>query len=271
MDPLGLGSAPEGGMSRADGARKALDDLATVVRAKAPGLFAARDGGDTGRNREKLEALSQVLYEDTKLRADPFEWVYEGLAPMLLSDVLQRRSGAPAALAIAAAAVGRRVGLPLLPLPAAPIEAGAGSGDDGASAGLPPLDSLPPDLALRLSTRTQAVAPGPGPWVLRFDPGIDLTSKVADEAAIYVDAGSGEVMEGVAVRERYPALAGVSGEGWREQSVLRTWQGLARLAIQAHQRRGESDHVAHWVYLTLALDPQAPEWAHAMAAPELSA
>jgi hypothetical protein len=35
--------------------------------------------------------------------------------------------------------------------------------------------------------------------------------------------------------------------------------------LQAHQRRGESDLVAHWVYVLLALDPQAPEWGHMLA------
>ncbi len=33
-----------------------------------------------------------------------------------------------------------------------------------------------------------------------------------------------------------------------------------RLAMTAHQRRGESDSVAHWMYQLLALDAHAPEW-----------
>ena len=35
--------------------------------------------------------------------------------------------------------------------------------------------------------------------------------------------------------------------------------------MQAHQRRGESDLVAHWVYVLLALDPRAAEWGHMLA------
>ena len=46
---------------------------------------------------------------------------------------------------------------------------------------------------------------------------------------------------------RLPAADAVCPAAW-----------LARL--QAHQRRGESDLVAHWVYVLLALDPQAAEW-----------
>jgi hypothetical protein len=34
--------------------------------------------------------------------------------------------------------------------------------------------------------------------------------------------------------------------------------------VLAHQRRGESDLVAHWLYQLLALDSKAEEWAHAM-------
>jgi hypothetical protein len=36
---------------------------------------------------------------------------------------------------------------------------------------------------------------------------------------------------------------------------------MARAVMVAHQRRGESDAVAHWLYVTMALDPSSPEWA----------
>jgi hypothetical protein len=39
---------------------------------------------------------------------------------------------------------------------------------------------------------------------------------------------------------------------------------------QAHQRRGESDLVAHWMYVLLALDTQAPEWEHMLLGSPLS-
>jgi regulator of sirC expression with transglutaminase-like and TPR domain len=38
------------------------------------------------------------------------EWVYDGLAPLMLPDVLRRRKGIPIALALAAAALARRLG-----------------------------------------------------------------------------------------------------------------------------------------------------------------
>jgi hypothetical protein len=40
---------------------------------------------------------------------------------------------------------------------------------------------------------------------------------------------------------------------------------MARTMVMAHQRRGESDLVAHWMYQALALDTAAPEWGHALA------
>lgn len=39
---------------------------------------------------------------------------------------------------------------------------------------------------------------------------------------------------------------------------------LVRSAMTAHQRRGESDLVVHYLYQLLALDPAAPEWQRAL-------
>jgi hypothetical protein len=201
------------------------------------------------------------------LKCTPFEWVYDGMKPLLLPEVLKRRKGAPAAVAVAAAAVGRRLGVPLLPLPAAPVEAGA----EGGIASVIPPENLPPGLVLKFANRAQAVAPGPGPWLLRLDGG-EAGDGAGEGGALHLDAGSGEVLSGAAAAERYPTAAGTLAAGeWRRRSALATWQGLARLALQAHQRRGESDFVAHWMYLGMALDPGAPEWRHVLAGPELAA
>lgn len=47
-------------------------------------------------------------------------------------------------------------------------------------------------------------------------------------------------------------------------AVVGVWSEMARTMVMAHQRRGESDLVAHWMYQALALDTRAPEWAHAL-------
>jgi hypothetical protein len=45
----------------------------------------------TMASRGQLEAVAQTMHNDLKFRADPFEWVYEGYAPLLLPDVLASR------------------------------------------------------------------------------------------------------------------------------------------------------------------------------------
>jgi hypothetical protein len=35
---------------------------------------------------------------------------------------------------------------------------------------------------------------------------------------------------------------------------------LTRIMVMAHQRRGESDEVAFWMWQKMALDPSAEEW-----------
>ena len=49
------------------------------------------------------------------------------------------------------------------------------------------------------------------------------------------------------------------------RDVMEVWAELARTVVLAHQRRGESDYVAHWLYLLMALDTTAPEWGHVLA------
>ena len=123
-------------------------------------------------------------------------------------------------------------------------------------------------MALKFATKAQALPPGPGPWLLKLDTQAAAGSE-EPHSALHLDAANGKVLSADAVEQQYPAVAGLTMEEWRERSVLATWQGLVRLAMQAHQRRGESDAVAHWMYVALALDPGAPEWKHVLAGPEL--
>ena len=43
--------------------------------------------------------MLQVLFEDLKYKNYPFEWVYEGVAPALLTEVVKRQKGMPITLA----------------------------------------------------------------------------------------------------------------------------------------------------------------------------
>ena len=47
-----------------------------------------------------------------RMQHKPVEWVYDGLRPLLLPDVLRRRKGIPLMLAVTFAAVARRLGVP---------------------------------------------------------------------------------------------------------------------------------------------------------------
>lgn len=48
-----------------------------------------------------------------RFREEPYEWVYEGLKPLLLSDVARSRRGMSLSLAVLCCAVARRLGVPL--------------------------------------------------------------------------------------------------------------------------------------------------------------
>lgn len=46
----------------------------------------------------------------------------------------------------------------------------------------------------------------------------------------------------------------------RRASMLQWYASMARVAVQVHTRRGESDNSAFWLRILLALDPDTPEW-----------
>jgi hypothetical protein len=88
---------------------------------------------------------------------------------------------------------------------------------------------------------------------------------------VFLDVSqNGKLLDAAASRTRYPHLqvAGTPPHEARQQQqqsgVVVVWASLARTMVTAHQRRGESDSVAHWLYQLLALDTQAVEWGHVM-------
>jgi len=90
-------------------------------------------------------------------------------------------------------------------------------------------------------------------------------------AAVFVDVTrKGALLDTAVLSATYPDMqAGAGGGGSDPRAQLlqacgvpaaAVWVDLARTMVLAHQRRGESDDVAHWIYQLLALDPQAQEW-----------
>jgi hypothetical protein len=137
----------------------------------------------------------------SKFKYEPFEWVYDGLSPLLLPHVLARRKGAPLALALATAAAARRLGVPARlicahdgeVLTTAQGEAAPGGGRVGLGARPPSrkrhhelcprhpllhagpahppagpalMQSLPPEVAARQAGRTVAAPPSPNTWLV---------------------------------------------------------------------------------------------------------
>ena len=213
-----------------------------------------------------------------KFRYEPFEWVYEGLDPIMMRTVLHSRTGpgrkkcTPAALALAMASVGERAGLKLLPMPA--FAASQSGSQDAAKLDMSLLEGLSDDALLRMRSKTQAVAPEPSTWLLRvvsdeeYGPsdGGDIDRNAKKK---WIDCKQGLLVGEEEMAARFPGLAGCDVARWRAESALKTWQGLVDLTIQAHTRRGESDAVANWLYVKLALDVFALEWERALQKPEI--
>jgi hypothetical protein len=239
-----------------------------------------------------LAALSDILYTRERLKYEPYEWVYDGLAPILLEDVLRRRKGAPIALAIIAAGIARRAGLPLVPVPALTCENINSNSVATTAAAAAAVANLPPSLSYKLSEGSQASGPAPTHWLLALSPPIMSASPntwIAPPEA-FLDASNGKILSFHQVEAMYPGTlsflklsssldeerggsslssSSSSSSSWRQIAMMEVWRELVRTVVQAHQRRGESDIVAQWYYVLLAMNTGAPEWGHMLAGPEV--
>ncbi|DBA94414.1 TPA: hypothetical protein ACH3X1_002013 [Trebouxia sp. C0004] len=79
----------------------------------------------------------------------------------------------------------------------------------------------------------------------------------------FADPVKGSVMSLADCEAKYPHMQLAAPWRW-DVSVLQVLAEFARVAVTAHQRRGESDAVAFWMYQLMALDCMAPEWQHVM-------
>lgn len=59
----------------------------------------------------------QGLVHRCGFKEESVEWVYSGIGPLLLRDVLASRKGVAASLSLLSSCVARRLCLPLLPMP----------------------------------------------------------------------------------------------------------------------------------------------------------
>ncbi|MEW5310833.1 MAG: hypothetical protein WDW38_002594 [Sanguina aurantia] len=64
--------------------------------------------------RSQLENISKLMFKHHKMKHEPVEWLYDGVGPLLLPEVLETGKGVPLTLAIAHQSVARRLGVPTL-------------------------------------------------------------------------------------------------------------------------------------------------------------
>jgi Transglutaminase-like superfamily len=57
--------------------------------------------------------MAQVLFQQRRFRQEPVEWVYDGLAPAMLPDVVTSGKGITLMMAIVFACVAQRLGVPV--------------------------------------------------------------------------------------------------------------------------------------------------------------
>lgn len=125
------------------------------------------------------------------------------------------------------------------------------------------------DMGLERDTRSPA-------WLIKITQCVGAICGVSARAAVlavYLDfSHKSKLLDSAACKQRYPELdniiqqqeAASKADAAPHSSVIHLWADMARTMVMAHQRRGESDLVAHWLYQLLALDTTAEEWGHAM-------
>jgi len=222
------------------------------------------------QQQQQFLAIQTLLYQHLKLKHEPIEWVYDGLAPLMLQEVLHRRKGAPLALALIAACLCTRLGVP-----ATIVRATPGSAKPQGPTTLSMPEDVPHDVAVRHVGRGAVSGVPTDAWLvagLLQPPGHTDGSVFWRPSGVFLDVScrGGAVLSAEQAQQRY-GEDGIEQEGavmpwhkgcvWRPEGVLAAGcSELARATMVAHQRRGESDLVVHWLYQLLALDPRASEW-----------
>ncbi len=99
------------------------------------------------------------------------------------------------------------------------------------------------------------------PWApeLSVEMCLDASAGCGEKENLYWDPLQGTIMDAQAYAEVHPGvLAHRLGE---KQLLLHVWTDVLQTAMVAHQRRGDSDAVAHCFHQLLAVDLADPGWA----------
>lgn len=228
-----------------------LDNLTSHIQSKQPTIFSGCRGEAAQQQllEKQLQAIIQVLFKELRFKVDQVEWVYDGLAPALLPDLLAKRQAVSLSLSVCVSALSRRLGVSALVVPVRVSSATGATAAPGNAA----LSQLPAQHVTRhLSRPSLAGAPPSDTWAAVAYPYTTSTSPAAPRP-VMLDLRRAELRE---------APPGVPQDqaGLLDHHLVSCWAAYCRLIMTVHQRRGESDEVAHWLLQVLALDPQAPEW-----------
>eukprot|EP00873_Tetraselmis_striata_P041909 jgi/Tetstr1/462173/TSEL_007238.t1 len=215
-------------------AKVTIDELAEEVLNLSPALFRGPNGSSPGRIEEQVHAINDVLFGKYKYKSLPVEWVYDGLSPLLLSEVVDNRSGIPLCIAILYQAVARRLNVAAVLCQATQHHNRDGMGEQS---------SLSPD---------------PDKWLLVLPKAGENEEIVS--AWVVDPSRKGQMMSLETSQSTYPQMAVPDYSGGGVSLILDVYAEMARTVMIAHQRRGESEAVASWLYQVLALDSEAPEW-----------
>ncbi|KAF5831668.1 hypothetical protein DUNSADRAFT_12748 [Dunaliella salina] len=203
--------------------------------------------------QQQFLAIQTLMYQHLKLKHEPIEWVYDGLAPLMLQEVLHRRKTGTTDDVYNEYNVYNVYGPTTLSMP----------------------EDVPHDVAVRHAGRGAVSGIPTDAWLvsgLLQPPGSTDGSVFWRPSGIFLDVScrGGAVLTAEQAQQRYgegeneqegAIMPWHKGCVWRPEGVLAAGCAeLARATMVAHQRRGESDLVVHWLYQLLALDPTASEW-----------
>lgn len=198
-------------------------------------------------SQQCLRHLSEVFFKQNKFRIYPHEWVYDGLDPLCLTKVVVNRKGMPITLAclywlITSACTHGNAALfrlyrrqPPAPVVLSKAHLRGRSSMTPAQQGQPTAEWIP--YVCTLTGKESSIDEA-----LRNNP------------AFYVDIRTGgEVLE---IPDKLRQEIIDTPTIWHIDVIAE----LTRIMVMAHQRRGESDEVAFWMWQKMALDPSAEEW-----------
>eukprot|EP00798_Chlamydomonas_sp_ICE-L_P020015 gene20015-26732_t len=188
--------------------------------------------GREGR-MQQLSAIADVLLKGSRrMKHSPVEWVYDGLLPLMLPDVLRRRKGIPLMLATSISCVATRLGIPTVLIRANMRSAAAALAEGPSSMTMN--EDMPPEVASRHSGRLiQSMPPPPDTWLV---------------ASPFFRTGSAD------------------GEGDLNLIEGMLFMDVDRKAGLVMDEADMAQHFpnVHFEEQVLALDPSAPEWSRAL-------